>query len=420
MIDCVRTLKILILVVLFSTMTARAADDSWQLGLQAFENRDYESALVFFQIARDAGQQGPAVSYNIGVCEYKTERYTDADRTFLSLGQQFPEFRALAAYNLGLIAQKLNRTDDARVHFRNSFESSYDDETLHSLSAEMLRRLSPEPVKTSAPGYGAFGIRAGYDDNVALRDELGLPAGTTAESPTADIFASIEWPVSGSGNLLFDASLYAVRYFDADEFDQNAIDVGIVYELELGAWLADAGIYANYGTLGGDGFDRGVSLRMRVSRRLTESAWLRLRFEHQEIEAADSVFAGIDGSRQKIEARYRWYMNDHSFTTRIQFETNDRASESVSPERLRFGVGYRYSPQTGWGFESGVEYRSSDYDGLAPPRTEDLMTIRIGASRTLKDGWQLLLNYQFSENDSTDSDFAYDRNLLSVGVIKLF
>ena len=420
MVHSVRTLSCLLFVVLISTAPSAAADEPWQTGLDAFQQNDYESALVSFETARDAGQSGPAVHYNIGVCQYKTGRYSDAEQTFRLVRDRFPAFVALAEYNLGLVAQKLQKEEDALAHFRRSYELSGNDETVRALSAEMLARLTPDPVPTSMTWSGAIGVRAGYDDNVALRDELGLPAGTSAESPMADIFASAGLPISRNGALRFDAGLYAVRYFDADRFDQNSIQAGFVYRYDVGEWQGRFGAHGNYGTIGGDDFDQAGSLRVRIDRRITEATSLSLRIEHQEIDARNSMFSGIEGSRQKIELRHRWNSVDRTFLTRLGFETNDRADPGVSPDRVRLSFDYRYSPQRGWGYEAGAGIRSSDYDGIDPARTEDLVSLRVGISRMISDDWQLLADYQFSDNDSSDSAFTYDRNRLMLSVMRIF
>ncbi len=420
MLHSAQTLRCLLFVVLISTAPTFAADESWQTGRSAFQQNDFENALVSFEMARDAGQSGPAVHYNIGVCQYKTGRYSDAAQTFILVRDQFPAFTALAEYNLGLVAQKLQKDADALAHFRRAYEFSDNDETVRALSAEMLARLTPDPVSTSKTGSGAIGIRAGYDDNVALRDNLGLPAGTSAESPMTDIFATAGLPISHDGALRFDAALYAVRYFDADTFDQNSIQAGMVYRYDFGKWQTWFGAHGNLGTIGGDNFDQTGSFRVRADRRMTEATSLGLRFEHQEIDARNSMFSGIEGSRQRLEVRHRWNSIDRSFLTRLQFETNDRADPGVSPDRFRLSFDYRYSPQRGWGYEAGVGFRSSDYNGIDPARTEDLMSVRLGISRMLNDDWQLLLDYQFSDNDSSDSVFTYDRNRLTLGMLRIF
>ena len=177
---------------LSSTGLATANED-WIAGKQAFKDGDYQSALVYFESARDGGKSGPAIHYNIAVSQYKIGRYAAAQQTFRTLAKQYPKMRALAEYNIGLAAVHLGARDDAREQFRKAYELSRDDYPLRTLASRQLRELEPD-VRTAARWTGAMGVRAGYDNNVALLDELGLSTGTTTESALAGTFASFTGP----------------------------------------------------------------------------------------------------------------------------------------------------------------------------------------------------------------------------------
>jgi hypothetical protein len=415
----VRGLACIFLLVYLVPAGAQSSADAWSNGTRAFELGDYSTALTFFESARDAGQRGPAVHYNIGVSQYKLGQYQRSRHTFELIAKQYPKFLALSEYNLGLIANRQGNTDPARKHFQNAYDLSANDETLSALSATMLARTEPG-AKPSPDWFGAIGMRAGYDDNVALRDELGLPVGTTAESPMTDVYGSLEKPFTDKGDFRFDVSLYAVRYFDIDEFDQNAIRAGVAYDHDFGQWRTRVAAYAAYGTLGGDGFDETGSLSFRLDRRLTQSSSLGIRFRYDDVSAAETIFSGIEGSRQRLDAHYRWYAENRSLFINVQVETNDRSDPSVSSSRSKVGIDYRFSPLDGWGYEFGAEYRSSDYDDLIPARTEDLVTLRAGISRMLSQNWQVLAAYLYANNDSSDSTFTYDRNLMTLALMRMF
>lgn len=416
--------KLLILSALFlmfgNGAPAAADEHSWQLGLAAFANEDYESALVFFQTALDAGQTGPAVHYNIGVCQFKIGRYEDAGRTFRRLGDEFPAFRALAEYNLGLIDRRQGRDEEALDHFRLAYAESGSDETLHKLASVMVDTLTPAPPPAPPRGYRALGIRAGYDDNVALRDELALPAGASQASPMADLFGWLEQPLGSAGGLSIEAGLYAVHYFDADDYDQNNIDAGLSWSRYFTDWRARIGAYGNYGTIGGNGFDRGLKLVLRLDRPLSKTSWLNLGYEYSDISAIDDLYAGIEGSRQKFDLGLRWYGGQHELETTLRYETNDRASASVSPDRLRLGFGYRFLRPDNWNYEVDVYYRASRYAQLTPARDEDYGSVRLGLSRKIVGDWILGGSYEYSSNDSTDSIYTYDRQRMTVGMLRTF
>jgi len=54
------------------------------------------------------------------------------------------------------------------------------------------------------------------------------------------------------------------------------------------------------------------------------------------------------------------------------------------------------------------------------PREEDLLTVRLAVTRTVAQNWLLLLDYRNSSNDSSDPAFSYDRNVITVGAMKVF
>ena len=212
---------ILALALLFAGALPVCAQDHWQHGQEAFGRADYVAALAHFESARVAGQSGPAVHYNIGVCQYKLALYHEAEATFALMSREYPAMRNIAEYNLGLIAVKQDQPDSGRRHFLTAYELSPDDEKLRIMASNMLRRSEPDMPD---PSYwlGSFGARAGFDDNVALRDDLGLPAGTTTESPMIDAFVSVQGPYRDGSNVRLDAAAYAITYLDIHEFNQNA------------------------------------------------------------------------------------------------------------------------------------------------------------------------------------------------------
>ncbi len=407
----------------FAPPAAADIAEDWASGQQAFAGGNYESALLFFEMARDAGQEGVAVHYNIGVCQFKLSRFDEARTTFRHIAGNYPDMRGLAEYNLGLVERRIGDPATAKDHFVAAWEMSAGDETLQSMATAMLRELEPEPEpepQESSTWYGALALRAGHDDNVALRDSLGLPAGVTSESPMADGFASLSVAPPGLGGLWLDGSVYAVAYTDADDFDQSEFRLGGLYAWSPRNWWLEAGAHFVYGTLGGSGFERETALSARAVHYLNDEASIDLRYGYDDIVEDDPDFAGIAGSRQRTDLRYRWDRASHSVILRAGLETNDRLDPGVSPTRKRLHADYRFQPGDGWGVEAGIAFRSSDYDDLTVPRTEDLTTITAALTRSMATRWLLALQFQYSDNDSTDPEFSYERNLITLGVLRTF
>lgn len=408
-----------LLLLTFSGVAGADPSLDFEAGKKAFGEGDYALAVDYFEQARDAGLGGPAVHYNIAVAQYELARYRMARDTFELIARQFPNMRALAEYNLGLVAERLAEDEAAEEHFRRAWELSDDDQKLRYLAAQRLEDYAE--AEDSQPAWnGAVGVRAGFDDNVALRDDLALPVGTTTESPMADVFANVSGPWRNDEGVRFEGSAYLVRYADADEFDQAEIRAATFYEWRLRDWRVRTGVHASASTLGGESFDRKFGVNARALYFLGERATLEGRYTYDDISDADALFAGIAGTRHQLDFRYSYYYENHRVHLRYWLEENDRLNPGVSPERDRIDVMYRYQPQTGLGFEAGIERRSSDYADLEIPRNEDLTTLRAALTWELPDAWLVLLELRSARNESNDPDFDYDRNQATVGIMKYF
>jgi hypothetical protein len=247
-----------------------------------------------------------------------------------------------------------------------------------------------------------------------------LPLGTTTASPMADFFAVVQGPWDQRSGIRFDGSVYAVKYFDADEFDQTEVRGAVFYDWRPNAWRLQIGAHAAAGTLGGDAFDRKAGAHALVARELGPSAVIDLRYTYDDVSDADAIFAGIEGDRQLLELRYRWYQGGHRVQLRYSRETNDRLDPAVSPERNRYSVDYGFRPARGFGYEAGIDFRNSEFDRLATPREEDLLTLWGTLTYAFRAHWTAVLDLRVADNDSTDPIYSYDRTQITLGVLRTF
>jgi tetratricopeptide (TPR) repeat protein len=417
-----RLTQVMIIACFFFSTSLRAADestsnDAFAAGSIAFADEDYLRALSNFQAAQDLGLDGPAIHYNIAVCHYKLGDYQAADAAFRLVSDDYPSMRPLAEYNLGLVAMRQNRDGDARIYFEEARSSSSDDKIIR-LSDLMLERLDPTPEPRS--WFSMINAQLGHDDNVSLIADVGLPFGESAASDFTEIFGVVSGPLSSQSHLRFDASLYSVRYNDVQGFDQNAVRLGGVYQWRWGGWQTEAGPYINHSALDGNGFEQDLGAGISLKRAISDRTFFSARYEHDEIDEIESQFAFVSGSRDRLRFMLQKRSSKAITSIGYVFEQNDRQEPSVSPTRNRFFARLRYLIRANWLIDLEGSFRASSYSDLPEQRDEDLTEIAIAVSRTFQSGWQITGGYRWSDNDSNDAIYSYDRARTSLGLNKAF
>lgn len=400
-----------------ATPTRAQSTDAFAAATTAFEAGDYLRALSLFQTARAGGVDSAALHYNIGVSQYRVGDYVEAVTTFDLVRARFPEFGALAEYNRGLALLALDRTAEARAAFeRVRLEG---DDTLRELARRALELTTPSAA-TPVTWVGFVDIGLGDDDNVALVDELSLPATLSASSSFTELAAYAGRSVEGQVPLRLGFSGYVVRYADAPQFDQDAVRFDLDFGWTPGNWRLGAGPYLGETLLDGDGFERTLGVGARAMRPLTEDLALELRFSHDDLDSPSSRFDFVDGTRDRLRIGLDYRAAHGRFRPSYEVEHNDRASANVSPARQRLALRYELSLTDLWFLDTTVSYRRSDYDDLAIPRQERLTEAGTAARRRLPRGWTLSAQYRFADNDSSDPQFSYTSNRVSLALGKGF
>jgi tetratricopeptide (TPR) repeat protein len=398
---------------------AFAADSSFAAATEAFAAGDFERALGLFEAAGAQGAEGPAVPYNIGVCRYKLGRYAEAEADFAALGARFPQMRAVADYNRGLALLELDREPDARAAFAAARDG--DDAAVARLATTMLARLDEPGAQAPAPRpwFGLFDVGVGHDGNVALIDELSLPAGQSPDSPFAAVLGYAGRSFGGRVPVRLDLSAYAIHYPDASQFDQTSTAAAAAFQLRRGAWSFELGPRYDRSTIDGDGLE----LELGVTGNAYRSVGERMRFAavaaFDDVSAPEDRFAFLEGSRRRagfgIEPRGA---STAGFRAAYQLETNDRASRSVTSDRDRVELGYRHGAAR-WLLDVRVTRRVSRYDDAAS-RREELTELGVSARRNLGSGWRFSAEYRHADNDSSVAEFSYEADRFAFGLGRAF
>jgi tetratricopeptide (TPR) repeat protein len=404
-------------VLLAFARAASAADASTLFadGERAFAAGEYAEALRLFTAAREAGSAGPSSYYNIGVCQYRLGDYDAADETFATLAREFPAMRELAEYNRGLALRADGDLADARVAFQRAGSSA--DEKIVALANAQLAEIGAPLVVEEPSWSGYFSGGLGYDDNVALVDELILPS-SEASSPLAEVLGVLTRDF-GSRPLRLDASAYAVSYPEVRDFDQTALRVALLAEQRFGSWQLVVGPTLGRSTFDGDGFEELIGADLRLRRGFGDGFTFETRALYDDAGAGDPRFDYLEGSRSLLRLSL-----EHSGAGRLRgsydVEDNDRSDPGVTSSRQRWSVFYQRPLSQLWSVEAGFSHRTSDYDEASTPREEKLLELSFAVRRQLSQYWVLNVDYQSFDNDSTVAEFTYDGQRVVLGLSRSF
>jgi tetratricopeptide (TPR) repeat protein len=380
-------------------------------GRAAFDLQDFDAALARFEEALQLGLDTPAVHFNIGAAAYRARRLDRAERAFREVART-ASMADLAHYNLGLVALQAGEPDAARRWFTRV--ATAQDERLAGLAA---LRLSELPVPRRLPSASYY-LRAGAgsDDNVALRPEA---TGDIASGQRDDF---TEWLASASldltGTWRFDAGATALRHRRLDDFDQSSVFLGARRIFGSTSWTPQLGIQAAQFSLGGEVFERSVSVSLRGTRQLAGARRLRAQLRGTTVDGR-GAYPGLDGARGDLSFDYEWSVAAWNLGAhgRIELTSSEDPTFEYRQAALGFSARWALSPRWTLGTEAGL--RRYEYAGIpdgAGSRQETRGAFALVAGVHLHPRVQALLRYEHEDNDSTlDSrDFGRNRLLLSV------
>jgi len=408
------------------------AKQQMKAGIAAFQNNDLDQARKLLEAA--ASQlQSRALTYNLGVLYYKMGEYELASQRFRELLDT--KQRALAFYNLGLVALAQDNDREARAAFKNSATASAEsgDEKLSKLALAQLDELGTLPPPT--PLQALFSVAGGYEENIGLFPD-------TAPSSLDDAFIETVGAVSGypvrqgDDALKMQAQLYGRQYRDEDDFDTHLVRLSAAWERTAAPYRFSLGV-------GGDQLWRGGSSqeqRARVSGQVTTRA-CQLASEVARCTAtldaeqvyADETLDAYDGQHYRLDFRYRAKLDAWRGDLRYRIDYDDRENLdtgreffSVSPlgQTLRLAIGYGFTPALELGASVGYRlnyYRDSHRlqtrEGLLVIHRKDhRLTYGLDGEYRFNKTVSLLLNLQQIDNDSNIARYDYDKRTATLGV----
>jgi hypothetical protein len=397
---------------------AGAAEDAraqFAAGVAAAAEGDHAAALAAFLAARDAGLQGPAVHYNIGVSAWAVGDLDRAESAFRETARH-AAMAPLAHYNLGLVSRRRGDLGAARHWFTLALQEAGDDPALRQLAADALAALpvpAPAPDWTAARAAAFFlSIGAGHDDNVALLADGDLLGVSELASPYAELQAAVAAPLPAQ--LSLQAGVFLVDYTDLSELSQRGAQVELLYGPRIGPWRIELGGGYSLNQIDGERFEDQRSLLAGATRSLGADWQLRLRLRYADIDGREP-YAGLTGDRVDAAMRLRRNLGPHRLQAEYRFETNDRASDELSPDRHRIDLEWRQDLARQLRATLALGWRHSRYRTAGFSWTERRTIVGAGLGGPIHGPWEWALRYDWTDNSASLAEFEYDRNRFFVG-----
>lgn len=419
------------------------AEDQSARGIEAFRDGNYRRALKSFEEELESGNDSAKLKYNIGVTLMKLRRYEKASAYFQQLLTD-PEWGDLARYNLALAAERRERTIVAAKYYRRVSETS-DSQKLRSLATSRLNALATANRGPVAKRWLATAsLSAGHDDNAyALQSELMEDASAGADNFT-ELFAWGQYQLSGTvaDGWRLQGYGFGRRYSDLDSLDLTSASAGLSRDRQWLGWNAETGVAGEVVYLGGEQVSKQLQFIGRVQRDFGLSR-VTLAYIPSYYLGGDG-YAYLDGWRQRFEVKwqrplfgvearayYRYDANDRADLTRDVVEGDAVDYYSYSPVRHSIGGTLNWTLLANWSLTTGMEYRSSAYDGTnritgsdgtvySYQRESDRIRSWLATKFKITPRFSLDGKVVVIDNEENRDVYTYDKTEASVGVSYIF
>ncbi|MFV1997146.1 MAG: tetratricopeptide repeat protein [Acidiferrobacterales bacterium] len=391
-----------------------STETDFDLGQQAFGQKDFKKAAKYFERAGKNGMRRVSLFYNLGVTYYQLGDYEKAKLNFEIVARS-NDMASVAHYNLGRVARKQRRSEAARKHFFLVLETSKD-ERLRRLARSNLAQLrSKQGIWT-----GAVAAKTGYDDNVTA-----VSGAAKGESAFLNVSGYTQNLISGTrkNGVSISGDFSLLDYFSQNE-DQSAIRLGVKRWTRWGKMPTYYRGYIDTSTYRGSAYQNILGLEAGGRRNLENGTSLRMRYRFENISSLNPAYDYLQGWRQRFRFEHRKRNTKAKKRRRYYYELelNDRQdktgpAESFSPIRNTLRGTYYWAQSKTWDMTGDISYRHSAYPNLGTQsRTDQRFRFGFTVSKKLKKDLKLRIKYRHTTNNSTVTNYSYASNRIYAGI----
>ncbi|MCF8030206.1 MAG: outer membrane beta-barrel protein [Desulfohalobiaceae bacterium] len=390
------------------------------------------STLRYLKQAEAEGVRTPNLRYNLGVTHYRMGHYEEAEEAFRLLAE-YPDWRHLALYNLGLIAEA--RGDrQAAVDYYSQVREAAGGSGAGQRAAQKLEELTGEEP-SPAPGrvYSELSAAAGYDDNAILASEDGAQDVSEQGDLFTELYGLTSVYTSGDGNdgVRLDANAFTRLYASKTDYSFSSLSGDISRHKEYGPWRTSLGVGAAVELAGSDLFAVVPAAKLKGERSFGAYT-LELSNTLNWIEGSGD-YDHLTGVQNQLTVRLERDIPGGETYAGIGAEYNDRKDLSDqgeffshSPLRGDIHAGLDYALTQRWTLALSGQYRKSLYpdenrmeiDGsiTEDEREDDRILVSVRGEYDVSRSVIGFAEYTRTDNDSNFSRNSYESNRFLVGM----
>jgi hypothetical protein len=261
---------------------------------------------------------------------------------------------------------------------------------------------------------------AEYEDNLTVEEEEKF---TDEEDIAAviELEAGYKFPVPTPFEAEVSYDFYQSLFADLSEYNLHSHTLGLSGSAELGKWDLGLDYYFTYMLLGGDPFwqthrvipSAGFMPWSNLYARVSYILWAK-DFLEKENEPRDGVNHSVGVDVFLFFMDYRAYVRA---TYRLDGEDTSGDEFDYLGQILGFALKLPLPFETT--FYCSYKYHFRDYGDITPSigteREDHRHALEFALKKTLFDGFELKVNYQYNNNDSNLPSADYHENIVFVG-----
>ncbi len=384
---------------------------------------EYTEAIALFSQVAEEEPANALASYYAGLCLQHEENYEEAIDYLILAAEKSPTLKTNSYYYIGVCHQKLGRSREAAKKFEYVKEHAGSD-VIGEYAEDWLRAMADR--ETTQKPY-AFFVKAGlqYDDNVRLiaDEDVYADEGDFAFSGYVsgryDFLDGERFTIGAGG------SLYQTSYYKLKDYDQTGGFLNLHASYRLAPFTFDFSYIPAYYWFDNKSFLIRHHFRPEATWKISEDLLARISYAYSE----NNYFQDDDFDGRTHEVGTIVYYNVANERGYLFVEGGYEDASASHPDyyydKWKAGLGALFKAP--WGIKMKISglYDDKNYENMDSyfgiRRKDDKYSVDLLIFRQFFWDWaRILLELNYTDNDSNIDDYSYTRRVGTLSIIADF